>query len=219
MHAKIVPNTTYSWDKQGKMSNTAVVSFDELKAAVDEAHKNGMFVATHSFGGSAGLKDAIAAGVDDIQHATAADDDDIKALVAKHLPVTSTILDLRQDEPADLIKSAPFSKFREMQKTWVKMMKAGVTARVRQRRNAGHQWRRPHLRRRVPVLARRAGRALRRPDAVGRHAGLRAEDGDQRQRGDPAQGQGPRFGRKGGSTRTSSPRMVIRSRTSPRYKT
>jgi imidazolonepropionase-like amidohydrolase len=77
MHAKIVPNTTYSWDKQGKMSNTAVVSLDELKAAVEEAHKNGMFVATHSYGGP-GLKDAIAAGVDDIQHATAADDDDIR---------------------------------------------------------------------------------------------------------------------------------------------
>jgi imidazolonepropionase-like amidohydrolase len=43
------------------------------------------------------------------------------------MPVTSTILDLRQDEPADLIKWAPFTKFREMQKTWVKMMKAGVT--------------------------------------------------------------------------------------------
>jgi imidazolonepropionase-like amidohydrolase len=125
MHAKIVPNTTYSWDKSGKMSNTAVVSLDELKAAVDEAHKNGMFVATHSYGGP-GLKDAIAAGVDDIQHATAADDDDIKALVAKKLPVTSTILDLRQDEPADLIKSAPFSKYRTMHDTWVKMMKAGV---------------------------------------------------------------------------------------------
>jgi len=126
MHAKIVPNTTYSWDKQGKMSNTNVVSLEELKAAVEEAHKNGMFVATHSYGGP-GLKYAIEAGVDDIQHGTAADDDDIKALVAKHLPVTSTILDLRQDEPADLVKSAPFSKFREMQKTWVKMMKAGVT--------------------------------------------------------------------------------------------
>jgi len=126
MHAKIVPNTTYSWDKQGKMSNTNVVSLEELKAAVAEAHKNGMFVATHSYGGP-GLKYAIEAGVDDIQHGTAADDDDIKALVAKHLPVTSTILDLRQDEPADLVKSAPFSKFREMQKTWVKMMKAGVT--------------------------------------------------------------------------------------------
>jgi imidazolonepropionase-like amidohydrolase len=125
MHAKIVPNTTYSWDKQGKMSNTNVVSLEELKAAVEEAHRNGMFVATHSYGGP-GLKNAIEAGVDDIQHATAADDEDIKALVARHLPVTSTILDLRQDEPADLLKWAPFTKFREMRNTWVRMMKAGV---------------------------------------------------------------------------------------------
>ena len=124
-HVKIVPNTTYSWDKQGKMSNTNVVTLDELKAAVDEAHKNGMFVATHSYGGP-GLKYAIEAGVDDIQHGVAADDDDIKALIAKKLPVTSTILDLRQDEPADLIKSAPYSKYRTMKDTWIKMMKAGV---------------------------------------------------------------------------------------------
>ena len=124
-HAKIVPNTSYSWDKAGKMSNTNVVSLEELKAAVDEAHKHGMFVATHSYGGP-GLKYAIEAGVDDIQHATAADDDDIKALVSKNLPVTSTILDLRQDEPGDLKKFAPYSKFRTMEATWKKMLKAGV---------------------------------------------------------------------------------------------
>jgi imidazolonepropionase-like amidohydrolase len=124
-HVKIVPNTSYSWDKSGKMSNTSVVTLDELKAAVDEAHKNGMFVATHSYGGP-GLKDAIAAGVDDIQHAVAADDDDIKALVAKKLPVTSTILDLRQDEPKNLAMFAPYSLYRTMHDTWLKMMKAGV---------------------------------------------------------------------------------------------
>ena len=118
-HVKIVPNTTYSWDKAGKMSNTSVVTLDELKAAVDEAHKNGMFVATHSYGG-AGLKDAIAAGVDDIQHGVAADDDDIKALVAKKLPVTSTILDLRQDEPKNLAMFAPYSLYRTMHDTWLK---------------------------------------------------------------------------------------------------
>lgn len=124
-HVKIVPNTAYSWDKQGKMSNTNVVTLDELKAAVDEAHKNGMFVATHSYGGP-GLKFAIEAGVDDIQHAVAADDDDIKALVAKKLPVTSTILDLRQDEPKNLAMFAPYSLYRTMHDTWIKMMKAGV---------------------------------------------------------------------------------------------
>jgi imidazolonepropionase-like amidohydrolase len=124
-HAKIVPNTDYDFKKDGTMENKAVVTLDELKAAVDEAHKHGMFVATHSYGGP-GLKWAIEAGVDDIQHAVAADDADIKALVAKNLPVTSTILDLRQDEPGDLKKFAPYSKYRQMEKTWKKMMAAGV---------------------------------------------------------------------------------------------
>jgi imidazolonepropionase-like amidohydrolase len=124
-HAKITTTGAYEFSKTGVMTNKAVATLDELKAAVDEAHKNGMFVATHSYGGD-GLKWAIEAGVDDIQHALAADDADIKALLAKNLPVTSTILDLRQDEPGDLKKFAPYSKWRLQQVTWVKMMKAGV---------------------------------------------------------------------------------------------
>ena len=158
-HAKIVPNTTYSWDKAGKMSNTNVVTLDELKAAVDEAHKHGMFVATHSYGGP-GLKYAIEAGVDDIQHATAADDADIKALVAKNLPVTSTILDLRQDEPGDLKKFAPYSKFRTMEVDVEEDAGRERAPGLRHRRHAGHQRRGPDLQHEVPVLARRPGRAL-----------------------------------------------------------
>jgi imidazolonepropionase-like amidohydrolase len=124
-HAKITTTGKYEFSKTGVMTNEAVATLDELKAAVDEAHKHGMFVATHSYGGN-GLKWVIEAGVDDIQHALAADDADIKALLAKNLPVTSTILDLRQDEPGDLKKFAPYSKWRLQQVTWVKMMKAGV---------------------------------------------------------------------------------------------
>ena len=52
MHAKIVPNSSYSWDKQGKMSNTAVVSFDELKAAVDEGAQE-RDVRRHAFASAA----------------------------------------------------------------------------------------------------------------------------------------------------------------------
>jgi imidazolonepropionase-like amidohydrolase len=127
MHAKIVPNTTYSWDKQGKMSNTERglargAEGGGRRGAQERDVRRDAFVRRSRVSSTRSK-----AGVDDIQHATAADDDDIKTLVAKHLPVTSTILDLRQDEPADLLKWAPFSKFREMQKTWVKMMKAGVT--------------------------------------------------------------------------------------------
>ena len=84
-----------------------------------------MYVAIHSYGGD-GLKWAIEAGVDDIQHALAADAADIKMLVQKNLPVTSTTLDLRQDEPNDLKKFAPYSRFRLQQPTWKNMMAAGV---------------------------------------------------------------------------------------------
>ncbi len=124
-HAKITTTGMFSFKPNGEMVNEPVVTLDELKAAVDEAHKHGMFVATHSYGGP-GLKWAIEAGVDDIQHALAADDADIKALKQKNLPVTATILDLRQDEPGDLKKFAPYSKWRLAPQTWKKMMAAGI---------------------------------------------------------------------------------------------
>src|SRR5437870_13855414 len=109
----------------GEMVNQALPNLEELKAVVDEAHRRGLFVATHSYGGD-GLKWAIEAGVDDIQHAVAADDADIKALHQRNLPVTATILDMRQDEPADLKKFAPYSRWRLAPVTWKRMMVAGI---------------------------------------------------------------------------------------------
>src|SRR5260370_37111248 len=108
------------------MVKRATLRVDGMKGIVDEASRQGMFVATPTYGGE-GLRVAIEAGVTDIQHATAANDDDIKMLVQKHLPVTSTILDHRQDEPGDLKQWAHYSRWRLMQQTWKKMLAAGVT--------------------------------------------------------------------------------------------
>jgi imidazolonepropionase-like amidohydrolase len=124
-HVKIHTTGPFYFKPNGEMVNQALPSLEELKAVVDEAHRRGMFVASHTYGGD-GLKWAIEAGVDDIQHATAATDEDIKMLVQKNLPVTSTILDHRQDEPGDLKQWAPYSRYRLMEKTWKKMMAAGV---------------------------------------------------------------------------------------------
>jgi imidazolonepropionase-like amidohydrolase len=124
-HVKITTTGMFSFKPNGEMVNEAVRTLPELKAAVSEANSLGMFVATHSYGGD-GLKWAIEAGVNDIQHALAADDADIKALVQKNLPVTATILDLRQDEPGDLKKFEPYSRWRLQQLTWKKMMATGV---------------------------------------------------------------------------------------------
>ena len=96
-HVKIMSTGRFYFKANGEMVNEALPSLEELKAAVDEAHRRGMWVATHTYGGD-GLKWAIEAGVDNIQHALAANDADIKMFVEKNIPITSTILDQRQDE-------------------------------------------------------------------------------------------------------------------------
>src|ERR1039458_3236658 len=70
-HVKIHTTGAFYFKPNGEMVNQALPSLEELKAVVDEAHRRGMFVASHTYGGD-GLKWAIEAGVDDIQHATAA---------------------------------------------------------------------------------------------------------------------------------------------------
>jgi imidazolonepropionase-like amidohydrolase len=124
-HVKIHTSGPFNFKPNGEMVNQGLPSLEELRAVVDEAHRRGMFVASHTYGGD-GLKWAIEAGVDDIQHAVAATDEDIRNILSKHLPITSTILDLRQDEPGDLKQWAPYSRYRLMEQTWKKMLKAGV---------------------------------------------------------------------------------------------
>src|SRR5438270_2488179 len=124
-HVKIHTTGPFYFDKDGKMFNQPLPTKDELAAVEDEAHKRGMWVATHTYGGD-GLKYAIEVGIDNIQHATAATDDEIKQFVQNHMPITTTILDHRQDEPGDLKQWAPYSRYRLVEVTWKKMLAAGV---------------------------------------------------------------------------------------------
>jgi imidazolonepropionase-like amidohydrolase len=125
-HIKVTTTGPFVFKSNGEMVNQALPNLEELKALVDEAHRRDLFVASHTYGGD-GLHWAIEAGIDDIQHAVAPDDNDIKMLLEKHLPITSTILDQRQDEPGDLKKFAPYSRWRAMQKSWQRMLAAGIT--------------------------------------------------------------------------------------------
>jgi imidazolonepropionase-like amidohydrolase len=124
-HVKIHTTGRFSFDSKGEMFNTPLLTLDEMKAVVDEAHRQGMWVATHTYGGD-GLRVTIDAGVDNVQHATAATDDDIKMFVQKKMPITTTILDHRQDEPDDLKQWAPYSRWRLVETTWKKMLAACV---------------------------------------------------------------------------------------------
>jgi imidazolonepropionase-like amidohydrolase len=124
-HVKIHTTGPFYFDKDGKMYNQPLPTREELAAVIDEAHRRGMWVASHTYGGE-GLKMAIDLGLDNIQHATAASEDDIREIVQKHLPITTTILDHRQDEPDDLKQWAPYSRYRLVEVTWKKMLAAGV---------------------------------------------------------------------------------------------
>ena len=125
-HVKIITSGPFYFKPNGEMVNQALFSLEEIKAIVDEAHRRGLWVASHSYGGD-GLKWPLEAGVDDIQHAIAADGEDIQMFLHKNLPLTATVLDQRQDEPGDLKRFATFSRWRLMEQTWKKMLAAGVT--------------------------------------------------------------------------------------------
>lgn len=58
------------------------LTYDELKAVADEAHMAGMKVAAHAHG-APGIKEAIRAGIDTIEHVSLIDDEGIKLAVQK----------------------------------------------------------------------------------------------------------------------------------------
>jgi imidazolonepropionase-like amidohydrolase len=62
------------------------LSENELRAIADEAHQWGLKVAAHAHGAS-GIKAAIRAGIDTIEHASLVDDEGIKLAVARKQPV------------------------------------------------------------------------------------------------------------------------------------
>ncbi len=62
------------------------LSEDELRAIADEAHRWGVKVAAHAHGAD-GIKAAIRAGIDTIEHASLVDDEGIKLALARERPV------------------------------------------------------------------------------------------------------------------------------------
>jgi imidazolonepropionase-like amidohydrolase len=62
---------------RGDAPGAQQLTLDEMKAIVDEAHMAGMKVAAHAHG-APGIRDAIRAGVDTIEHASLVDDEGIR---------------------------------------------------------------------------------------------------------------------------------------------
>ena len=64
------------------VDTTQTIFFDELKAIIDAAHAKGRKVAVHSYG-PGGVKDAVRAGADSIEHGIDLDDETIAEMVTR----------------------------------------------------------------------------------------------------------------------------------------
>ncbi len=68
----------------------AQLSVEEIRAAVEEAHRAGKRVASHAIG-TEGIKDSIEAGVDTIEHGTFLDDEAVEMMVANSVALVPTL--------------------------------------------------------------------------------------------------------------------------------
>ena len=110
----------------GTLVNSPSLTLEEVQAVVNEAHRLGLKVACHTYGGE-GLHSCVAAGVDATQHALNLDDASLKLLVANKLPLGITIVDLVGLEAADLKESGKrTSRLRMAEAAFRKALKAGV---------------------------------------------------------------------------------------------
>lgn len=178
------------------------LSEEHLRAIADEAHQWGVRVAAHAHGGD-GIKAAIKAGIDTIEHASLVDDEGIKLAAARARPVwfsmdiynteytqaegaKNGVLEdnLRKDREVAQIQR---DNFRKAHKAGVKMV-FGSDAGVMPHGEIGKQFRVMVEYGMTPLEAiqaatRNAGQALDREKdvgaiAVGRYADIIAVDGD-----------------------------------------
>jgi imidazolonepropionase-like amidohydrolase len=122
---KIYSTEEYTLKRDGTIEATPGFTLEETQAIVDEAHRKGLKVACHAYGGE-GLHNCIAAGVDVPTHALDLDDASLKMLLDKKLPLTATLFDLSIDDAMEM-REFGNSRWRMMEKSWKKALAAGVT--------------------------------------------------------------------------------------------
>ena len=92
---------TDHWTADGEMLYTPSLTYEEVEAIVDEAHRMGLKVVCHTYGGE-GLHSCLRAGVDFPTHAEDLDDEAFRLFLDTGLPLVPTIDDLVYLEPSDL---------------------------------------------------------------------------------------------------------------------
>ena len=114
------------WKPDATLVNSPSLTEEEVMAIVDEAHRLGLKVACHTYGGEGQLS-CLKAGVDAPNHLTDLDDVSLKLLVDKKLPLEMTVDDLISLEPGDLkTTGGRNSRLRMAEQAFKKARAAGV---------------------------------------------------------------------------------------------
>jgi imidazolonepropionase-like amidohydrolase len=133
------PEGSGAFTPDGKMINVPSLTLEENQAIVDEAHRRGLKVACHAYGGE-GLRNCLAAGVDMPMHvivgvtgAAGLDDETIRLFKqpladGKQRPVMQTIWDLIGELEARDLKASggKTTRFRLTELSFKRLVAAGV---------------------------------------------------------------------------------------------
>jgi imidazolonepropionase-like amidohydrolase len=110
----------------GTMVNSPSLTLEETQAIVDEAHRRGMRVACHSFGGE-GLASCVTAGVDKVEHGNVMPDSVAKEMAQKKIALVFTLSNMLDTPKQDLPRSGgKVSRLSLMVETLKKVKAAGV---------------------------------------------------------------------------------------------
>ena len=116
----------HMWKPDATLVNSPSLTREEVDAIVDEAHRLGLKVACHTYGGE-GMNSCLAAGVDAPNHLLELDDAGVKVLLQKKLPFVVTVDDLVAHEKEDLHDTeGQNSRLRLLEKAFKKALAAGI---------------------------------------------------------------------------------------------
>jgi imidazolonepropionase-like amidohydrolase len=118
--------TTHMWKPDATLVNSPSLTFEEVDAIVDEAHRLGLKVACHTYGGE-GMDSCIKAGVDAPNHLLMLDDPGVKIMLEKKLTYVPTVDDLVALEEPDLKETGGRnSRLKLLEQAFKKAVAAGV---------------------------------------------------------------------------------------------
>ncbi len=110
----------------GSLITTPSLTPEEVEAITDEAHRLGLKVACHTYGGE-GMRSCLSAGVDAPTHLLELDDAGVRVLLEKKLPFVCTLDDLIYQQDEDRKAGGKTTRIALAEQAFKRALAAGVT--------------------------------------------------------------------------------------------